>query len=74
METIKGNSKNTVEAYSYDLTLFFKFMKIRKNIVPEKTDFNDIKIDDIDNYFLRTIGLNDLYAFISYTAKEKEIK
>lgn len=72
METIKGNSKNTVEAYSYDLTLFFKFMKIRKNIVPEKTDFNDIKIDDIDNYFLRTIGLNDLYAFISYTAKERE--
>ncbi len=71
METIKGNSKNTVEAYSYDLALFFKYMKIRKNIVPENTDFDEIEINDIDNYFLRTIGLNDLYSFISYTAKER---
>lgn len=72
METIKGNSKNTVEAYSYDLTLFFKYMKIRKNIVRETTNFDDIKIDDIDNYFLRTINLNDLYSFVSYTAKERD--
>lgn len=71
METIKGNSKKTVEAYSYDLMLFFKFMKIKKNIVSEDTNFDDIRIDDIDDYFLRTIGLNDLYSFISYTAKER---
>ncbi len=71
METIKGNSKKTIEAYSYDLMLFFKFMKIRKNIVHEDTEFDEININDIDDYFLRTIGLNDLYSFISYTAKER---
>lgn len=71
MEAIKGNSKKTVQAYSYDLSLFFKYMKIKKNVVKENTDFKDIRIDDIDNYFLSTIGLNDLYSFISYSATER---
>jgi len=71
METIRGKSKKTICGYLYDLTLFFKFMKIRRNIVPEDTDFDDISISDIDNYFIRTIGLNDLYAFITYVAKER---
>lgn len=71
METIKGKSNNTIDGYSYDLTLFFKFMKIKRNIVPENTSFDDIRIDDIDEYFIGTIGLNDLYSFISYTAKER---
>lgn len=71
METIRGKSKKTIRGYLYDLTLFFKFMKIRRNIVPEDTDFDDISISDIDSYFIRTIGLNDLYAFITYVAKER---
>ena len=71
METIRGKSKKTIRGYFYDLTLFFKFMKVRRNIVPEDVDFDDISITDIDNYFIRTIGLNDLYAFISYVAKER---
>lgn len=71
METIKGKSNNTIDGYSYDLTLFFKFMKIKRNIVPENTSFDNIRIDDIDEYFIGTIGLNDLYSFISYTAKER---
>lgn len=72
METIKGKSINTINGYAYDLMLFFKFMKIKRNIVPENTNFDDIRIDDIDDYFIGTIGLNDLYAFISYTAKERD--
>ncbi len=71
MKNIKGNSEKTIIAYSYDLKLFFKFMKIKKNIVPNSISFDDIRIDDIDDYFLRTIGLNDLYSFISYSATER---
>lgn len=71
METIKGISNKTINGYAYDLMLFFKFMKIRRNIIPEDTNFDDIKINDIDDYFINTIGLNDLYAFISFVAKER---
>lgn len=71
MGTIRGKSPRTVQGYSYDLTLFLKYMKVKRNIVPEGTPFDEIRINDIDNYFLRTIGLNDLYSFISYAANER---
>ena len=71
METIRGASEKTIEGYTYDLTLFFKFMKIRRNVVPADIEFEDISIRDIDEYFIRTIGLNDLYSFISFIAKER---
>jgi len=71
MGTIRGKSPKTIQGYTYDLTLFFKYMKKRRNIVPEDTNLQDIVISDIDDYFVRTIGLNDLYSFISYVASER---
>lgn len=71
METIRGKSKKTIQGYSYDLTLFFKYMKIKRNIVTGDMDFEEIVINDIDSYFMRTIGLSDLYSFISYAANER---
>ncbi|MFA7572659.1 MAG: tyrosine recombinase XerC [Lutispora sp.] len=71
METIRGKSKKTVQGYSYDLALFFKYMKIKRNIVSEDIPFEEIRINDIDSYFIRTIGLNDLYSFISFAANER---
>jgi site-specific recombinase XerD len=74
METIRGKSKNTVAAYGYDLSVFFKFIKIRRNIVDPDTDVNEINITDIDEYTIRTITLSDLYAFLSYTANTLDNK
>lgn len=74
METIRGKSKNTIAAYGYDLALFFKFIKIRRNIVSADTDLDEIRIDDIDGYIIRTIALSDLYAFLSYSANERDNK
>jgi len=70
MLTIKGKSKNTVEAYGYDLEIFFKFMKCRKNKL-KQTDFDQISIEDIDIEFIKKINLNDLYAFLSYVSNER---
>ncbi|HYE09958.1 MAG TPA: tyrosine recombinase XerC [Patescibacteria group bacterium] len=74
METIRGTSKNTVAAYGYDLSIFFKFIKIRRNIVSADTDLEQINITDIDEYIIRTITLSDLYAFLSYTANTRDNK
>lgn len=74
METIRGKSKNTVAAYGYDLTIFFKFLKIRRNIVSADTELDQINITDIDEYLIRTVTLSDLYAFLSYTANERDNK
>jgi integrase/recombinase XerD len=74
METIRGKSHNTIAAYGYDLSIFFKFIKIRRNIVPADMEMDQIEIIDVDEYLIRTITLSDLYAFLSYTANERDNK
>ena len=66
LETIKGKSKNTIRAYSYDLRLFFRFIKIHKKIVSvdlaDTDEFDNIVINDI----LKDTTLSDLYSFLSF--------
>lgn len=74
METIRGKSKNTIDAYKYDLSLFFKFLKIRRSLVPPDTEMESITINEIDIDFIKKINLGDLYAFLSYVANSRENK
>jgi site-specific recombinase XerD len=71
METIRGKSPNTIKAYKYDLVLLFRFLKIRFNMVQINATFEEIKINDINNDFIEKITLNDLYAFLSFLAKQR---
>lgn len=66
LRTIKGKSENTIESYKLDLIMFFRFLKLYKNMIPEETDFNDIGIKDIDDNIIKNISLSDLFAFISF--------
>ena len=72
MQTIKGKSANTVQVYFYDLRVFFRFMKLHKNLVNKNTEFNDIPIADIDTDFLKLISLSDLYAFMAYVSNNRD--
>lgn len=70
LETIKSTSKNTIYGYKTDLTLFFRFLMIyRGQVNQDKVEFEEIDISNIDNDFLRSIKLRDLYAFLSFTEK-----
>ena len=70
LETIKGKSQNTLDAYRIDLTMFFRFVKIYKKLpYDENLDFEEIPIYDIDDYIIRSIKLSDLYAFLSFVEK-----
>ena len=70
LETIKGKSKNTIRAYSYDLRLFFRFIKVHKKIVSvdmsDLSEFDNIIINDISPDILGDITLSDLYSFLSF--------
>ncbi|MBC2581376.1 tyrosine recombinase XerC [Clostridium sp. DJ247] len=70
LETIKGKSQNTLNAYRIDLTMFFRFIKIYKRLpYDEDLEFEEIPIYDIDDYIIKRIKLADLYAFLSFTEK-----
>lgn len=65
--TIRGKSKNTLNGYKVDLTMFFRFLKLYKGLIKGNYEFKKIKINDIDENFIRQIDLSDLFAFISFT-------
>jgi len=66
--SIKGLSVNTVHSYLYDLLVYFRYLKIRYAMVPEKLPFEDITVEDVDTDLLSEITITDLYGFISYAA------
>ncbi len=70
LETIKNKSENTIDAYRKDLIIFFRFMiKYRDLVKDERIEFEEIKINSIDDDFLKSIKLRDLYAFMSFIEK-----
>lgn len=72
LETIKGKSPNTIKAYEIDLSLFFKFLKVYKGLVTDSNlEFEEIDIKDINNDFIRNIKLTDIYAFLSFSEKQR---
>ena len=73
LESIKGKSPNTIDAYTIDLRLFFRFLKIHLGIVEITNDieFKNIIISDIDIDIIRNIQLRDLYAFLKFLDKER---
>jgi site-specific recombinase XerD len=64
--TIRGKSQNTMNGYKFDLIMFFRFLKLYKSKVSKDIEFEQIKIDDIDDSFIKRIKLSDLFAFISF--------
>ena len=72
LQTIKGKSANTVKVYFYDLRVFFRFLKIHRNIVDKKAEFDKIDISDIDIELIKTVTLSDLYAFMFYVSNDRD--
>lgn len=70
-ETIKGQSKLTVQEYYLDLRMFLRFMKLIKNEMPYDTDLETISIKDVDIQFIKTITATDVYDFLSYLANDR---
>lgn len=72
MLTIKGKSINTVNEYSSDLNIFFKFMKIHFASTDIKTDnIDDVDISDLKINFLERIKLQDIYEYLLYMGSER---
>lgn len=72
LQTIKGKSKNTVNGYFYDMRVFFRFLKINRNLVDKNTEFDAIGICDIDIAILETVTLSDLYEFMAYVSNARD--
>ena len=71
-QTIRQKSVKTIDEYFLDLRTFFRFMKIHRGQLPSDTDFELIRIDDVDLDFLKSIDLNDAYEYMNYLQRERQ--
>lgn len=73
LETIKGRSSRTVEGYYSDLRNFLRYMKLYKDgkeITAES--LSSVDILGIDEAFLRTVTLADIYSYLYYFMSSPE--
>lgn len=72
LQTIKGKSINTVQVYFYDLRVFFRFLKLHRNLSDKKMEFDEISILDVDAELLKTVTLSDLYSYMSFVSNNRD--
>lgn len=65
--TIKGHSDKTILAYYTDLKILFRYIKYRRHLVNKDTPFDQIDISDIDIDFIKSIKIEELYRYQSFS-------
>ena len=71
-EAIKNKSSSSIDEYFRDLQTFFRYIKIIKGRILDDTPFDEIKIDDVTIDLIKTINVNDLYAFLVFCKDERD--
>lgn len=71
IESIQGKSKNTAEEYFYDLRTFFRYLKLRFNLVSSEYNFNKIDIMDVDLELIKKVDLNLVYEYMNFLNRTK---
>ena len=65
--TVRGHSDKTIAGYYLDLKILFRFLKRRRKLVPRDMPFNEIDITDVDIDFIKTIKIEELYRYQSFS-------
>lgn len=65
--TVRGHSDRTVAAYYLDLKILFRYLKRRRRLVDAKTPFDEIDITDVDLDFIKSIRIEELYRYQSFS-------
>ncbi|HPX93548.1 MAG TPA: tyrosine recombinase XerC [Bacillota bacterium] len=73
IQAILERSEGTVRQYRYDLVLFFRFLLAgNRALQPEDEAWEQIDISTVNDSFLRSLQLSDLYSFITWLAAARK--
>lgn len=70
-ETIKGQSRATVDSYYLDLRTFARYLVFSRGLVPRDTDIEDISISDLDTQFFKDVTISEVYDFMAYLSRDR---
>lgn len=65
--TVRGHSDRTVLGYYMDLKILFRYIKRRRHLADAQTPFNEIDITDVDLEFIKSIKIEELYRYQSFS-------
>ncbi|HZK29281.1 MAG TPA: tyrosine recombinase XerC [Clostridia bacterium] len=69
IRAILERSEGTSRQYRYDLVLFFRFLIAdNRSLQPEDDAWREIDISIVNDSFLRSLQLSDLYSYITWLA------
>lgn len=71
IESIQGKSPKTANEYFYDIRTFYRFLKLKLNLVSDVEEFDNIDIDDVTLEMLARVDLNLIYEYINFLTKER---
>lgn len=69
--TVRGHSDKTIAGYYIDLKILFRYLKRRRGLVEPGTPFNEIDITDIDIDFIKTVRIEELYRYQSFSPEKQ---
>ncbi len=72
-DTIKGQSKRTVDSYFMDLRTFTRYLYIARNLVPRDTALEDVDIRNTTLEFYGSVSLSEVYDFLAYLSRDREL-
>lgn len=73
-KTVMGHSDKTIDEYYLDLRMFLRFLLQQRELVPEGTPFEEISIKDVDLPLLQSVTRTDIYGYLSFLQREREIR
>ena len=70
--TVRGHSDLTINEYYHDLRILFRFLKRKRHLIPNDVPFQEIDITDIDLDFIKSIRIEELYRYQSFSPELSE--
>ena len=70
-DTIKGQSKATVDSYYLDLRTFTRYLMIERNLVSRDTALEDVDIRSVDLAFYASVTLTEVYDFLAFLSRDR---
>ena len=60
-----------MDEYYLDLRTFFRYLKLRRGLVPKTAELEEIDISDVDLEFVRTVTLSEVYEYLSFLSRDR---
>ncbi len=72
IKIIKNRADRTEEAYYLDIRSFLRYLKLKHRDVPDNTDWETIRIDDVPIEYIENFSLNDAHVYLRFLKDKRQ--